>query len=142
MAITAEVAVDNSSVTVNETVDVTVKVTNGGASSVNVQSVQMTITPNPSVIGQPSVSIASPVTIAAGESAYFPVGAVAFAPQRPGDPMIQYTIQAIVYLTDGTGTSATAATVMTSPPDADMPSVGQTRLDSNLNSFMILLLAI
>jgi hypothetical protein len=142
MAITATIAVSNSSVSANESIDVTVEVTNGGVASVNVEAVQMTMTPNPSVIGQPAVSIMAPVTIAASAKAYFPVSAVGFAPQRPGDPMIQYTISAIVYLTDGTGTSATSATVFTSPPDAVMPTVGQVRLDSNLNSFYLLLLAI
>jgi hypothetical protein len=142
MAITAEVSVSNSSVSANEAIAVTVKVTNGGVSTVNVRGVEMDISPDPSVIGTPTVSLASPVSIAAAASAYFPVGAVAFAPQKPDSAMIKYTINAIVYLTDGTGTAATAATVFSSPAGAAMPTVGQTRLDSNLNSFMILLLAI
>ena len=56
MAITATIAVSNSSVSANESIDVTVEVTNGGVASVNVEAIQMTMTPNPSVIGQPAVS--------------------------------------------------------------------------------------
>jgi hypothetical protein len=131
-------------VTINETISVTVAVTNGGIAAVDVGSVQMNITPNPSVIGKPSVSIASPTTIPAGETRYFPVGAVAFAPSKPGTSEFAYVISALVYQTDGTGIAATSATVQVSPPDAVMPaaSKGQLRLDSNLDSYMILLLAV
>jgi hypothetical protein len=145
MALTAQVSLSNSSVTINETISVTVAVTNDrGSAAVDVGSVQMNITPNPSVIGKPSVSIASPTTIPAGETRYFPVGAVAFAPSKPGTSEFAYVISALVYQTDGTGIAATSATVQVSPPDAVMPaaSKGQLRLDSNLDSYMILLLAV
>jgi hypothetical protein len=142
MAITVDIAVSNSSINANEYVDVTVKVTNTGGSTVNVQGVQMDIAPDPSVIGTPTVSLANVVPIVAGASTYFAVGAVAFAPQPSDAAMIAYTINAIVYLTDGTGTAGTAATLQVSPIGADMPDVGQVRHDSNLNSFYLLLLAI
>jgi hypothetical protein len=142
MATTATVAVRNSSVSINEDIDVTIAVTNGGVADVVVRSVRTQITPNPSVIGQPKASIMAPVTVPAGETRYFPAKAMVFAPTKPGEPMWKYTINAMIYLSDGTGVSATAASIFSSPPDADMPDIGQARLDSNLNSFYLLLLAI
>jgi hypothetical protein len=140
MAITVTVEVSNTVVSANEPISVRLKVVNGGGSTVNVCGIQASILPEPSRIGQPSVGIQDTVAIAAAGTRYFPIGAVAFAPQQPGSEDETYTISALVALTDGTVTASDSVTVRVAAPDTAMPVDGQTRFDSNIDSSLIPLL--